>query len=99
LLKAEFSAESVKIPSLDQGYTLGRTSAQVSSEGHRILPAAASRPDWHNARARLLIDLNAQLEGLATDADREALIATLAAKLKPGELDHGQGQLVAAAAG
>jgi metallo-beta-lactamase family protein len=81
LLKVGFPAETVKIPSLDQCYTLSRTTAQVSAEGHRIPPAAVSRPDWHNARARLLIDLNARLEGLGDDAEREALIATLAASL------------------
>lgn len=91
LIRAGFPAETVKIPSLDQSYALNRTTAQIRAEGHRIPVAAVSRPDWHNARARLLIDLNAQLEGLGSDAEREALIAALAASLAGPRLSSGGG--------
>ena len=60
--------------------------------------AAATRPDWHNARARLMLDLNARLEALPSDAAREALLENLANTIAAGRaVDLAQGALPAAA--
>jgi metallo-beta-lactamase family protein len=77
LARAGFAADRLVIPALDDRYRLTRAGATAQAGGARILPAAATRPDWHNARARLMIDLNARLEALPSDAAREALIESL----------------------
>jgi metallo-beta-lactamase family protein len=91
LAKSGIAPDSLVVPALDDSYRLTRSAADPQ-EGHpRILPAAATRPDWHNARAELIIDLNARLEALPSDAAREALIRDFSRALarSPG-LDAGQ---------
>ena len=39
----------------------------------RFAPGLAAAPDWHNARAQLILDLNERLEDMPPEA-REALI-------------------------
>lgn len=79
-------------PALDGRYRLTAAGATPEYGAARIAPGAAVRPDWHNARARLIVDLNAQLEALPSDAAREALLDAMAASLKGGrEVDLPQG--------
>ncbi|MBI2262734.1 MAG: MBL fold metallo-hydrolase [Caulobacterales bacterium] len=67
---------------LDQTYVLTRTSVeQIGRRPARLAPGQATRPDWHNDRAALLVALNETLQGRASDAERAALIARLAAAL------------------
>lgn len=81
LAAAGFAPDRLRIPALDDRYELTRTGA-VAAESHgRIAPEAAARPDWHNARSRLLLDLAARLDALPTDAAREALIDSLLQRL------------------
>lgn len=99
LAAAGFPPDQIRTPALDDRYRLGRATAAVSPGAIRIPPQAAARPDWHNARARLLLDLNARLEALPDDAAREALIAAFAASLKKEarlDQDQGHGRAVAA---
>jgi len=92
LAKAGFAADRLEIPALDNLYRLTKAGASIQAGGARILPAAAARPDWHNARARLMIDLNARLETLPSDAAREAMIESLSRSLAAGQsIDDGQG--------
>lgn len=77
LVQAGVPSDRLAIPALDERYLLTKTAAVGEPGSARILPAAASRPDWHNARARLMLDLNARLEALPSDAAREALLETL----------------------
>lgn len=93
LAKSGFPMDRLAIPALDERYRLTRAGAAVQPGGARILPNAASRPDWHNARSKLVIDLNARLEALPSDAAREAMIESLARSLAAGPaLDTGQGE-------
>lgn len=80
LLAAGRAASTITIPQLDQTFDLTPTTAALR-EGYeaRMIPGAAARPDWHNARASLLESLNERLQALPTDADRETLLAALAA--------------------
>jgi metallo-beta-lactamase family protein len=71
----------IRIPALDSAFTLSPGGVTEASAGRRLQPAAAARPDWHNTRARLLLDLNARLESLPSDAAREALLAQLSQAL------------------
>jgi len=93
LAKAGFAADRLMIPALDDRYLLTRVGAAAQHGDARILPAAAARPDWHNARARLMIDLNARLDALPSDAAREALIESLSRSVAAGRtIDAGQGE-------
>lgn len=79
LIAAGFPGGQLLTPVLDGRYDLSATAATESGEpGGRRLPGAASGPDWHNARSRLMLDLNSRLEAMHDDAAREALIASLA---------------------
>lgn len=92
LAKAGLDAGRVTIPRLDERYILSQAGAAPEAGPARIVPSAATRPDWHNARARLLLDLNARLEALPSDAAREALLASLAGSLsRQAEVDADQG--------
>jgi len=92
LTKAGLDAGRVTIPRLDERYILSQAGAAPEAGPARIVPSAATRPDWHNARARLLLDLNARLEALPSDAAREALLASLAGSLsRQAEVDADQG--------
>ncbi|WP_421937509.1 MBL fold metallo-hydrolase RNA specificity domain-containing protein [Phenylobacterium sp.] len=78
LAKAGFDPARLVIPDLDERFILSKAGAAPSPGPARILPSAASRPDWHNARAQLMLDLNARLDALPSDAAREALLEGLA---------------------
>jgi metallo-beta-lactamase family protein len=78
-----FAADRIEIPALDQGFMLSGGQAVAEPTSRRLPAEAAARADWHNARARLLMNLNDRLEDAGDDAAREALIARLAAVLEP----------------
>lgn len=71
-------------PRLDETWVLTRTSAEPAPrDGARLATGQATRPDWHNERAAFLVALNEALQGLAGDAEREALLDRLTAALPP----------------
>jgi len=76
-VQSGFASESLAVPALDDSFRLNGVQATAEEAPARILPAAVTRPDWHNARARLLLDLDARLDALPTDAAREDLVASL----------------------
>lgn len=84
LIAAGRTAATITIPQLDQTFDLTPTTAALR-DGHaaRMIPGAAARPDWHNARASLLESLNEKLQALPTNAERETLLAALAAVIGP----------------
>ena len=84
LVKAGLTPERVTIPDLDERFVLTKAGATAQPGDARILPSAAARPDWHNARARLILDLNARLEALPSDAAREAMIESLSRSVAAG---------------
>jgi metallo-beta-lactamase family protein len=100
LVAAGVAADRLVIPALDEGFRLTKAKSVAEPGRARILPAAAARPDWHNARARLMLDLNARLDALPSDAAREALLETLSRSVGAGrDFDVGQGAARARAAG
>ena len=72
-------------PELDQTFVLTHDTAQlVEGRAARMLPGAATRPDWYNARADLLSMMNEALQALPDDERRLAVIAAMkAVLLKP----------------
>jgi len=67
---------------LDQTWALRRDKAEPVSRGPaRLAPGQATRPDWHNERSAFLASLNAVLQQLPGDAERQALIRNLEAAL------------------
>jgi metallo-beta-lactamase family protein len=84
LAAAGFEARRIAQPAMDEGFDLTRTGAVAARPAaRRIAPAAVAAPDWHNARARLLLELDQRLQACADDAERERLLAALAAALAP----------------
>jgi len=80
---AGLAADRIRIPAMDEGFSLAKAGATSSARGaKRIAPDAAARADWHNARAQLLMTLNQQLEAAPDDRARERLIAQLAGALR-----------------
>jgi metallo-beta-lactamase family protein len=92
LVQAGLPSDRLTIPTLDERFRLTKAAAVGEAGTARILSAAATRPDWHNARARLMLDLNARLEALPSDVAREALIETLSRSVAADRaLDESQG--------
>ena len=86
LVREGFSDADLVAPALDDSYRLTKAGA-VALPGAARLPAeAAARPDWHNARAEFLIQLNQRLQEAPTDAEREALLSTLSSALPSGRV-------------
>jgi metallo-beta-lactamase family protein len=82
---AGFAADAIRLPVLDQRYRLTRTSAAAGEAPARLKSEAVARLDWHNDRARFLLGLNARLDALSSDAEREALLARLETALDEGQ--------------
>ena len=84
LVGAGWAPGSVVIPQLDQGFALTRTSVtSLPAERVRLPAGTAAKPDWHNARADLLVALTDTLQALSTDADRAQLLSRLKAVITP----------------
>lgn len=78
LAEAGLSPERLAIPALDERFLLPRARSASGAGGEpRIAPAAVARPDWHNARAAFLLDLDASLEAAGDEEARRSLIASL----------------------
>lgn len=84
LIESGVQADQVAVPDLDQAFLLHPRAAEPAPAGGRprIAAAAASRADWHNARAQLLMALNTALEAAPDDAARERLVNQLAGALE-----------------
>lgn len=77
LVTAGFEDKLIATPELDQSFVLAETARLAGAPKPRLAPDAAARADWHNARVRLLTELNDRLEAAPNDAAREQLIAEL----------------------
>lgn len=84
LTQAGVDPARIVVPDLDARFGLTRDAAAAEGGTARLRAAAAGRPDWHNARSRLILDLNARLEALPSDAAREAMIESLARAVAAG---------------
>ncbi|WP_374571535.1 MBL fold metallo-hydrolase [Phenylobacterium sp.] len=75
---AGFPADQLVAPEMDETFKLRRARAEAAEGAPaRLAPRRAAAPDWHNARARLLMALSEALEAAPDDDAREALIAHL----------------------
>lgn len=79
LAEAGCDPAHILAPGLDDQFTLKIEAAPVRhAAAKRLSDAAASAPsDWHNAYARLLLDLGEKLKALEDDEARAALLARL----------------------
>ncbi|MBP6545542.1 MAG: MBL fold metallo-hydrolase, partial [Phenylobacterium sp.] len=76
LIAAGIKPDLIALPGMDEGYVLTASNAQPAGEAvHRIAARAVAGPDWHNARAGLLIELDQALGAAADDTARERLLA------------------------
>ena len=79
---AGFDPERIQIPALDQRFKLTAAAAEPQAEpSARIDAPTVASLDWHNARAQLLLDLDAKLDHASSDAARADLLARLASDL------------------
>jgi metallo-beta-lactamase family protein len=74
----------VLLPALDDAFVLrpGAAPEPAAVTRRRADPAAAGRPDWHNARAALLLSIEGAIERAPDAAARAALMARLRAALE-----------------
>ncbi|WP_342240005.1 MBL fold metallo-hydrolase [Inquilinus sp. OTU3971] len=79
VVKSLDSAPAVIVPQLDDGYTLRVGGAELipMQQRPRILPEAVAALDWHNERARLLLDIDARLEAAGHARARSAVLRHL----------------------
>jgi metallo-beta-lactamase family protein len=77
LAAAGFAPDAIEIPTLDETYVLEKGRAAAVAGPARLLPGAATAPDWHNLRAQLLTDLDESLGRAGDDAARTALLKKL----------------------
>ena len=77
LVAAGIEPDQIALPGMDEGYILTGSKAHAAGESaHRIAARAVAAPDWHNARAGLLIELDQALQAAQDDMAREQLLAT-----------------------
>ena len=79
VVKSLDPAPAVIVPQLDDGYTLrgGGPELIPMLQRPRILPEAVAALDWHNERARLLLDIDARLEAAGHNRARSAILRHL----------------------
>lgn len=78
---AEFDADRITTPEIDDSYRLIGPASEPAEEPRRLPPGAAADLDWHNARAELLLELDDALEAAADDRARARILARLQAAL------------------
>ncbi|HWA01054.1 MAG TPA: MBL fold metallo-hydrolase [Caulobacterales bacterium] len=85
LIENGFAADRVIAAEIDRCYMLAANAAPVAygqAAPPRLPPRAASRLDWHNARAEFLMQLQRKIDAAKDDAAREALFAQLSEALR-----------------
>jgi len=85
LAEAGFDPDRIETPEIDDSYRLTGSACETSEAAKRLAPGAAVDLDWHNARSRLLLDLDEALEAADDDRARAAILARLQTGLKPGD--------------
>jgi metallo-beta-lactamase family protein len=82
LAAAGLAVDRIAAPEMDDGFILTRTSAAPATRvARRIAAEAVVAPDWHNVRARFLLELDERLRATPDDAARERLLAALQSDL------------------
>jgi metallo-beta-lactamase family protein len=89
LVAAGFDPARIAQPEMDESFELtASAAAKAAAVPARIAPATAARQDWHNARARLLLELDQRLQAARDDAERERILGQLQAALATREATH-----------
>lgn len=81
LVAAGVPEARIAMPDIDAAFSLRKARAEPQAVHGRIAAGAAASLDWHNARARLLLDLDERLEKAGDDAERQALIEAMSRTL------------------
>ena len=82
LIEAGVDGSRIEAPEIDDSFRLERAACEPSPVADRRAPAGAStRLDWHNARSRLLLELNEALEAAPDDSARLAMLEALTKRL------------------
>ncbi len=82
LVQAGFDAGRIETPEIDDGFRLTAAAAELAGDqAPRIAAGAATQPDWHNLRSRLLLDLDEALETAPDDGARQSILNGLIARL------------------
>jgi metallo-beta-lactamase family protein len=76
---AGFEGDRIALPEIDDSFRLAGSGCETLTVPRRVPPGAAVDLDWHNARARLLLDLDEALEAAADDEARATLLRRLQA--------------------
>ena len=75
-------AGRIETPEIDDGFRLTAAAAELAGDqAPRIAAGAATQPDWHNLRSRLLLDLDEALETAPDDGARQSILNGLIARL------------------
>jgi metallo-beta-lactamase family protein len=75
---AGFASDRIVMPELDECFRLFPTASQrEAAPSPRLAAGAATRLDWHNARSRLLLELDEALEAASDDEARMAILEQL----------------------
>lgn len=79
--EAGFDQGRITCPEIDDSYRLIGSSCESAGAPRRLAAGAAVDLDWHNARAKLLLELDDALDAAADDKARATLVARLQAAL------------------
>ncbi len=78
LVDEGFDQDRIELPEIDDGFRLVDDAVEREAvAAPRLHAGEATAPDWHNARSRLLLELDEALEAAPSDAARTALLERL----------------------
>lgn len=81
LAAAGFDPAQITAPEIDDCYRLTGSVCEPAEAQRRLPAGAAVNPDWHNARAELLLELEEALDAAADDQARARMLARLKSAL------------------
>ena len=81
------AADKLLIPALDDCFALTSEGAVAMDDRPkpRIAPEKVGHADWHNDLSRLILSINAAIEGSQSEQERAALLQRLNAVLNGGD--------------
>jgi metallo-beta-lactamase family protein len=84
LVEAGVGADCIETPEIDDSFRLGAAVCEAAEGPRRLTAGAAAELDWHNARSRLLLELDEALEAAPDDQARMKLLQRLQAGIARG---------------
>jgi metallo-beta-lactamase family protein len=83
LVDAGVEAACIESPEMDDNFRLAADVCEAAEAPRRLSPGAAAELDWHNARSRLLLELDEAIDAAPDDAARMRLLDQLQACIPP----------------